>query len=65
MLVQEEDNEDRRSIGAEPVRRFHWHNFVRPVKAQLLVKSFCCCNGAEQALRWSIEVVGVTSWVRF
>ena len=58
MLVKVEHDEDRRSIGTKPVGRFHWHDFVRTVKAQFLVESFRRRNGAEQALRWSVEVVG-------
>ena len=58
MLVKVEHNEDCRGIGAEPVGRFHRHDLVRTVKAQFLVESFRRCNGAEQALRRSVEVVG-------
>jgi len=43
---------------AEPVGRFHRHDLVRTVKAQFFVESFCRRNGAEQALRRGVEVVG-------
>ena len=58
MLVKAEHNEDCRGIGTQPVGRFHRHDLVRTVKAQFLVESFCCRNGAEQALRRGVEVVG-------
>ena len=41
-----------RSVGC------HRHDLVRPLKAQFLVESFRRRNGAEQALRRGIEVVG-------
>jgi hypothetical protein len=58
MLVKEEHNKNRRTVSAEPVGRFHRYDFVRTLGAQFLVKSFRCRNGAEQALRRSVEVVG-------
>ena len=58
MLVKVEHNEDCWGIGTEPVGRFHRHDLMRTVKAQFLVESFRRCNGAEQALRRGVEVVG-------
>ena len=58
MLVEVEDDENRRGIGTELVSRFHRHNLVRTLKAEFLVESFRRRNGEEQALRRGVEVVG-------
>ena len=44
MLVKMEHDKDAGSVGLEPVGRFHRHNFMRTVKAQLFVESFRRCN---------------------
>ena len=58
VLVKMEHNEDCRSIGTKPVGRFYRHDLVSALKTQFLVESFCRRNGAEQALRRSVEIVG-------
>ena len=62
MLVQLEDDEDRRGSDGEPFGGSDRHDFMSALKAEFFLEGFGQNNAAKHALRRGVEIVGCGSF---